>query len=280
MKQLTLREIQLKQLELLVETVRLCNKYDIPYYLIGGTLIGAVRHKGFIPWDDDIDVAIPRPSYERFIKIARTELDKKYILEHYSTTEGYGEYLLHITDPNVIISVNKVKNIESGVYIDILPIDGIPSEPVRLFFYKLQILKFRALAGLVNIDSIRDKERTGIEKLIIAFGKMTRIGKLLNLKKIRKKTDEYVQQFSFDECEKVGTIFGNYGFHEIVPKDFFGKGVEVTFEGKKFIGPSRTHEYLQHMYGDYMSPPPESERIGHHVNEKVITDVSGKNDEL
>ncbi len=274
MKQLTLREIQLKQLDLLKETVRLCDLYEIPYYLIGGTLIGAVRHKGFIPWDDDIDVAIPRPAYERFIRIASTELDKKYIAEHYSTEDGYREYLLHITDPSAIISVSKVKNIESGVYIDILPIDGIPSGIVKRAVYKFNILRFRALAGLVNIDVIRDKKRTTVEKVIIGFGRIIRIGKLMNLKKIRKRTDKYVKKFAYEDCTDVGTIFGNYGFHEIVPKDFFGKGVKVTFEGMSFNAPSRTHEYLQHMYGDYMTPPPESERMGHHVEDKITTNIA------
>lgn len=278
MAQMTLREIQLKQLDLLIETVRICDKYNIPYYLIGGTLIGAVRHKGFIPWDDDIDVAMPRDAYERFIRLAQTELEHGYILEHYSLTEGYREYLLHVTDPSSRISVRKVNSVSSGIYIDILPIDGIP-EGTSKVIYRLNILRFRLLAGLVNINYIRDKKRSRIEKLCIGLGRLIPVGKLMNLRKIRVKTDKYVKRFRYEECDSVGTIFGNYGFHEIVPRDFFGSGVLVTFEGHKFKAPTRTHEYLQHMYGDYMTPPPENERGGHHIDERIINNmVSGTNE--
>ncbi|MBR6358342.1 MAG: LicD family protein [Lachnospiraceae bacterium] len=260
-----LRRIQLKELELLKEFVRICDKYRIPYFLIGGTLIGAVRHKGFIPWDDDIDVAVEREDYERLIGILDAELEHGFKAEHYSLTPGYTEYLMHITDPSEQITVTKIKNIESGIFIDILPIDGIPDGKIPFLLYKFNILKFRALAGLKNIDRIRDKKRSAAERLIIFIGRMIPIGRLLSLKKIRRETDRYVRRFRVSDHDKVGTIFGNYGFHEIVPKRMFGKGSKVIFEGCEFNAPELTHEYLTHMYGDYMTPPPENERKGHHL---------------
>ncbi len=260
-----IRRVQLIQLELLKQFVNICDKHDIPYYLIGGTLIGAVRHHGFIPWDDDIDIAVQRKDYDRLIPILQRELPAPLIPEHYSVTKGYTEYLLHITDPREKITVEKVKDIESGVYIDVLPIDGIPSKKPQALLYKFNILKFRALAGFKNIDVIRDKDRSFAEKVLIAFGRIVPVGKLIDLKKVREKTDRYVRRFSYDRCRMVGTIFGNYGFHETVPKKYFGKGSKVTFEGTEFNAPEMVHEYLTHMYGDYMTLPPEEERKGHHI---------------
>lgn len=260
-----LRELQLLQLELLDKCVDICNRNNIKYYLIGGTLIGAVRHKGFIPWDDDIDIAIERSDYNKFISIAKEELKDPYGVVHYTTDDNYRFYLVNIVNKNVNVTIQKETPITSNISIDILPIDGIPNNKFMMYVHKFRIYYYRCLAGFVNIDYIRNKKRSFIEKIMILIGKKIRIGRIIDLKKVRIKTDEYVEKYKYDDCRMVGTFFGNYGFHEVVPKDYFGDGCEVLFEGKKYMAPSKVDEYLTHMYGEYMSLPPKEKQVGHHI---------------
>ena len=260
-----LRKLQLAQLDILNRVVDICKKFNFKYYLIGGTLIGAVRHKGFIPWDDDIDIAMPREDYDKFIEVAMQELNYPYKVVHYSTDESYKYYLLNIVNQEIEVTQQKVTPITSNVWIDILPIDGVPNNIFSRTLFKFRILYYRALVGFTNIDTIRDKKRNVIEKILIKFAKVIPIGKVLDRKKIRIKNDKLLRKYKYDKCEYVGTYFGNYGFHEIVPKNYFGNGTSVTFEGIEFCAPERVDEYLTHMYGDYMKLPPEDKQVGNHI---------------
>ena len=156
----------------------------------------------------------------------------------------------------------------SDVGIDVMPIDGIPEGKIKLAFYKFKILYYRCLAGFVNIKIIRNMKRSLIEKMLIYIAKIIPFDKFIKLKKVRIRNDRFVRRYNYNSCSYVGTIFGNYGFHEIVPKDYFGKGSIVFFEGKEYSAPEKVHEYLTHMYGDYMKLPPKEKQIGHHI-EKI-----------
>lgn len=260
-----LRKLQLAQLDILKQTVKICEKYNLKYYLIGGTLIGAVRHKGFIPWDDDIDIAMPRDDYDKFIEIANKELKHPYKVVHYSTDENYRYYLLNIVNEEIKVTQQKVTPITSNVWIDILPIDGVPNNLIFRLIFKLRILYYRALIGFINIDTIRYKQRNIIEKTLIFFARVFPIGKFLDRKTIRLKNDKLLRKYKYDKCKFVGTFFGNYGFHEIVPKAYFGTGSTVKFEKLNFSAPEKVDLYLTHMYGDYMKLPPKDKQVGHHI---------------
>ena len=261
-----LRKVQKIQIDILNECVKICNKYNITYYLIGGTLIGAIRHKGFIPWDDDIDIAIKREEYDKFIEYAENELKSPYKLEHFTTDNDYKLYLANIVNTDITVEIKRETTMVSNVGIDVMPIDGIPSGKLSIMLYKFRILYYRCLAGFVNIKIIRSMKRNIIEKILIGVAKIIPFNKFINLKKVRIKNDNFVRKYKYDKCEYVGTIFGNYGFHEIVPKDYFGNGSIVTFEGKEYLAPEKVDEYLTHMYGDYMKLPPEEKRVGHHIS--------------
>ena len=103
------------------------------------------------------------------------------------------------------------------------------------------------------------------EKVLISFGRTTKIGKLIKRQKVMRKNDKYLRKLDYEKATLVGTFYGNYGFHEIVPKEYFGNGTKVTFEGKKYNAPEQYDRYLTHMYGNYMTLPPEEKRKGHHI---------------
>src|SRR5690625_114441 len=126
MKALDLEEIKQIQLSILRRVAFFCKQHDIAYFLCGGTLLGAVRHKGFIPWDDDIDIMMPRPSYEKFLKEFKYEHLSLY---HYKKTKNYGYPFIKIGEDRTVLRETFIKkNIDMGVFIDVFPIDGFPKK--------------------------------------------------------------------------------------------------------------------------------------------------------
>ena len=108
-------------------------------------------------------------------------------------------------------------------------------------------------------------KRNIIQRILIFLGKTFNLGKLVDLKKVRIKNDNYLRKYKYEDSKYVGTFFVNFGFHEVVTKDYFGNGSVVEFEGKKYSAPEKVDIYLTHMYGDYMKLPPEDKRVGHHI---------------
>ena len=130
------------QIEILDEIVGICDKHNLTYFLIGGTLLGAVRHKGFIPWDDDLDIAMPREDYEKFLKIAKTELDKKYYLHDISIDKNYWQPFIKIRKNNTLFDEKMIDNIEThkGIFVDVFPFDNLKRDGILLKI-KWSILK-------------------------------------------------------------------------------------------------------------------------------------------
>ena len=261
-----LRKLQLIELDMLQELKRICEKHKIKYYIIGGTLLGAKRHGGFIPWDDDIDVAMPRKDYDYFISIAGKELKAPIKVNHY-TLKGSDttKYVAGVVNPEVIVYEDRATEFSQYVWIDILPIDALPNSWLGEKIYKFRTYYYRALSGFVNIDKIRSIKRKWYEEVLIKFARIVPIGKMLNLTKIRNKMDKMFRSQNYAKADFVGTFLGRYSFHEVVPKSYFGEGAMIDFEGIPFNAPEKLEEYLTHMYGDYMKLPPEDKRKPHIV---------------
>lgn len=155
-----IRQVQLTQLEILIEVDKICREHDIKYFLTNGTLLGAVRHKGFIPWDDDIDIGMCRKDYDIFLKIANKELDEKYFCQSIHSEADY--YL-----PFAKIRKNKTKYIEAstkhldinkGVYIDVFPIDNVPDNAIARFSHRIEsYILFRIVLAKSGIRSPDDR---------------------------------------------------------------------------------------------------------------------------
>lgn len=265
-----LRSLQLLQLDCLIEIDKICKRYNLDYFMIGGTLLGAVRHKGFIPWDDDIDIAMPRDSYEKLIELCKNgQISNDFNIQSFKFNDDMKCYFTRaFASEEKRKEVGFSANSELGlVLIDILPIDGTPNNKLIRKIYYLRVMIQRTLAGISNlgIKSI-DKNRSKLEKNILKLAKFLKLYKLLNRKKIYYKLDKIYMQNSWTN-KYSGTITGAYKTKEIVKSEYWGKGANYQFEGRYFRGPELYDEYLTHMYGDYMKLPDEKDRKSHFTAE-------------
>ena len=269
-----LRKLQMIELDIMKIFSEICERNNLRYFLIGGTMLGAVRHKGFIPWDDDMDVGMPRPDYEKFITIVRTELPEGYAFLNYKQDETYKRYFSRIVDCNVLIhNASNTKTIVEEAWLDIFPLDGIPSNPLikRWHFWSLALLRMLYHAScfeeLVNLNR---PGRAWYLQMIINFLSVTHFGAKLNTKKILNRIERGLKKYSYDESDYIANFFGAYMFREIVEKRWFGNGKKYTFETLMLNGPVMYGEFLTHIYGDYMSSPKDTDKDKHNIQKIEI----------
>lgn len=256
-----LKKVQRDELDALIEVDRICRKYCIHYTLIGGTLLGAVRHHGFIPWDDDVDIAMPRKDYELFQKYV-DELSSRFFYQSNATDNEYFR-LFNKLRVNGTIFKEKAHanwNIHQGVYIDIFPIDNLPENKAKLLLYDLKqrFYHFGISAKYISVDS-----RTGKKKI---FAKILRmVYAPFSLKYLYNHAIKSAKKYVNLKTPKQHICFtGAYGDKEIYDFTYFNSYCELEFEGHLFFAISKYDEYLKQVYGDYMVPPPMEQRISLH----------------
>jgi len=260
-----LKKLQKIELELLVEFDRICRKYDIEYYLAGGTLLGAVRHKGFIPWDDDIDIVMTRNNYNKFIKYQKKELNsKKYYLDCNEVNEENRTLYAKLKRKNSsyvdIYSGEDRKN--QKIWIDIFPLDNITDNKFiqKIYYFRVYALK---LIAMYKYNYIKDNDKKGLLFLIKFFSIF------FNKKRVYKKVRNLTQKYNNKKTNSYASFAGVYLGKEIFPKDYFKETIELYFENKKYPAPSKYDEYLTYVYGDYMTIPDPEDRVGHHYLEDI-----------
>ncbi|ARD94865.1 LicD family protein [Lactococcus lactis] len=258
-----LRKLQLIDIEILRNVVAILDKNNLQYYMIAGTLLGAVRHHGFIPWDDDIDIAMPRKDYEQFLAKNSNELPNNLHVKNFRNDSNFKYYITRIVDDRYkVIELRNRNSKESitNISIDIFPIDGVPNNKIKRNIYYLHVLFYRALISLIQKDNIdRMRKRNFLEKLLILLGTHIPLNKVLDAHKIQYKIDKLLKKQK-DDSIYAGSIMGAYRVKEIVPREYFGEGRLYEFEGHMFRGPSDYDAYLKHMYGDYMKLPSREQR--------------------
>lgn len=259
-RKLTLEEIHFYELEILKQFVMICEKYKLRYYLAGGTLLGAIRHKGFIPWDDDIDILMPRPDYDKFLKIA-SELEKDSYYKVASFEFGNLNYpFCKIFDTRTEIEKIYIDDpTERWLWIDILPLDGLPDDDkiIKNLFNKSLFARM-----LLRIKKSKTNQgKTLVKKMIKPFIKTLLMP--ISTKRIVSYINKISRTYSVDSSKYIGGIAMGYGVNEKMPKEDYLKFEKVQFEGIEFNAPGCWDFYLKSLYGDYMQVPPKSKQVAH-----------------
>ncbi len=253
-----LTELQEKLLEMLKWFHNTCEANGFVYYALGGTLIGAVRHQGFIPWDDDIDVGMPRPEYERFIEFMRQNPDERYVLEAPLEHKDFVQTACKLYDTTTTFVEKNPYKTRRGIFLDVFPIDGVGDTPEEC---QKTYKKFSHTNHLVlmKVCSFR-KGRGFIKNASLVVGRLLPY----SWRKKIKKLNDIGRAHEYDKSKYVGNLMGSWGSREIVEREWLGEPVKRKFEDGEVNCPQNSDAYLTNIYGDYMQLPPEDKRQGHH----------------
>ncbi len=258
---LSLKEAQAALLPILEEFDRVCRKYDLRYSLIYGTMLGAIRHKGFIPWDDDIDVCMPRPDYEKLLALSEQE---QIFSEHFSLTADRGKKaaypFLKIQDDRYAIRCTN--HIETPyLYVDIFPVDAIPDN--RKDIEKLYRKEVTASAGVVLSKWFTADKWWGCFAWIFGFWFYLLCMLFGGTARSVRRVNKLATKIPYESAERVG-LHSWCLEHCEMPREAFEHYTEVEFEGKKFRCIEDWDLCLKNTYGDYMQLPPENKRVSQH----------------
>lgn len=260
-KYLSLEEHHAVLFDMLKQVDSICHAERLRYFLSGGTLLGAIRHKGFIPWDDDIDLMMPRPDYEIFLKRAEKRLPKRYILAFPDRTKDYSQPWIRIFDTRVAVDDSGMqRTLTRSLFVDIFPIDGLPSNRT------LSNLCFtRVRAWDILLKCARRKALYPDERLKWLKKPMMALTRVRPLPKYAVSLNKSARRCSFERAHYAGVLATtHYGSRERMPVEVFRGSVQVPFEGELFPAPIGYDTYLSRLYGDYMQLPPEEKRVSEH----------------
>lgn len=274
-----LEKLKSVELEILSHVGELLDKHGIRYYLIGGSALGAVRHGGFIPWDDDVDIAIFKEDEKKFLEICEKELDSKYYLQTRKKEKEYIRAFYKIRKNNTACVEDIYKNLfnmHQGIFIDIFVLYGVPKNKIMRNLMKAMV----KLDTKMSYNSV--PKNSGVKGIVRKL--------LFPFRHLIRDASQAVIDIIYVFCRLqnstyISNIYGTIPFDEsIMPREYFGEPKYMQFEGKKFPVPSKVHEYLQKIYGDYMTLPPEEERINHKFSivdfnrsyQEIVRDVERK----
>lgn len=261
-----LRNLQLCELEILKDFVSFCEKNNLRYYISGGTFLGAVRHHGFIPWDDDVDVAMPRSDYEKFLK---TYKSSKYKISTFKDMHETVHYQTKIIDSSIkVVNTSGKENQIWSSWIDVFPLDGMPSNPLKSFYHQFHLMYLRARLKFTCFDQVnlKEKHRNLIERFLIWLGLHTSFMKSKDSMFYLEKIDKALKKYSDKDSKFYINFMGAYKLKSILKKDYYYQdGAYYDFEGLKLFGPANYDAYLSHFYGDYMQIPKKEEQNKHNT---------------
>lgn len=264
------RQMQLKSLDMLLYFDKFCQEHKLTWFFCGGCCIGTVRNKGFIPWDDDIDIFMPREDYE---KLKNLWIDtNEYSIQYPTKNKLTENQFLTICDNNTTFIKTYQKNLDinHGLMLDVLPLDGCPQGIKR---------KIQKIWALLYSLFIVGKAPENHGKIVYLLGKyiLTIVKKNSNRYKIWKFCEEKMTKYSIQNCNYITELCsGPHYMQNEYPKKCFEKPIRMEFEGHMLCMPSNYDIYLKIAFGDYMQLPPKEKQICHHEYEVLDLEHSYK----
>ena len=249
-------------LQILLSFQSYCNKNNLQFYLSAGSLLGAIRHQGFIPWDDDIDICMSRPDYDKLLTLAKKQdtFDGHYKIECFFLENSNYPFIKIIDTETKIDPTFMEEEHTSSLFVDVFPVDALPNNKTQIekIYKKAEKIRKILMLNSAKIGTGKSKAKTLLKPLFIPFAK------LIGVRRCNEQLDKLSRTYNFELGKKVGSImWGLYGPSEVIPHEGFNKSVDVTFEGHTFQTMSCWKEYLTNMYGDYMKFPPKKDRRIH-----------------
>ncbi|MDE5784111.1 MAG: LicD family protein [Prevotella sp.] len=253
-----LNPLQSKLLEMMTWFARYLEENNLRYYAIGGTFLGAKRHEGFIPWDDDIDIAMPRKDYEILCDLLAREKDHYIVESPRHSSDDYVYPFAKLYDTSTSMTELLRYKMKRGVYLDIFPLDGLGNtlEEAQQNYKAIDRLNM-LLAMKV---SIYRSERKWWKNCAVFLGSLIPI----NPHKLARKLDIVCQKRDFDNCVYVASCMSTYRAKEIMPRKYFGKPQKTKFEDIELYGPELSEEYLTQLFKNWRQLPPENKRCSAH----------------
>lgn len=252
-----LRHLQLVVLEIAKDMDALCKEHGIEYYLGGGGAIGAIRHKGYIPWDDDLDFLMTYDNYEKFISVCRVHLDKE---KYYLALDTTGTKCLKIKLKGTKVIEKGKRNVDNdtcNIFLDVFRLDKAPTEvwKQRIQYYFSKLYVAYTLSKGDYIAPTRTKQ------LIMGIAKILHIGC------IRRFVLHQIEKYNArNDTDVYGCFWGITRFHNtFTRKEIYGKPLYVSFEDTFLPVPERYDEYLTQFFGNYMQLPPVEKRVAPHI---------------
>ncbi len=257
MREIDIEECHQILLQIATAVDEICTKYEIPYYMICGTMLGAVRHGGFIPWDDDFDIAIDRAYYDLFLEKAKSELPDNLRLSTYQNSDGIFFGFAKVQDIRTVAVeptyyLLKEDN-RNGINVDIFPLDSCSENPKG----------YSVIRGLFRVQRFLFVNSTHPSKVNGFFRSVVRAVCPFDKNYLLKKIDSYIRRFEDKSGDFYISYWSLYGKKSICEKRLFGTPQKYKFESQSFLGPQKSDEYLTQVFGDYMKLPPVEKRRVH-----------------
>lgn len=263
-----MNDLQKVELDLLKCFIDVCKKLDLDYFLVCGSALGAVRHGGFIPWDDDMDVGMYREDYNKFMELAPALLPEGIFLQNYRTDRNFPHYFAKLRNSNTTYIEKAFAHLDMnhGIFIDIFPLDGFPTKPS-------EIRKTRSLAKNYNrkISTAFQLSPDAPFKSKVLYIGLRMLGIHKNLGRVNARFERMKTKHSAQYLDMIKDM-GTKHRSEAIPKSYFGKGTNVLFEGISVRVPVNCDGYLTSLYGDWRTLPPLEKQKGHHYYEICDTE--------
>ncbi|MBQ6560064.1 MAG: LicD family protein [Erysipelotrichaceae bacterium] len=265
-----LRKLQLAELKIMDLFTEICQQNGLQYFLMGGTFLGAVRHKGFIPWDDDIDVGMPREDYDRFCDVVDEALPEGYVFRNFLKGNESTIYYSRIEDTSFLINDNSARIKRTRyAWIDVFPLDGMPNNALIRNIHKFVLLYRKLALQYSNFSTVVNQDlpgRKGLEKFLIQVGNTIQPERFFDTQKCLDRMDKTLKRYKYSDSTYVVNFLGAYKFREMFPREIYENIADYEFEGKLYTAPKDYDTVLTQMYGDYMTPPADMDKYKHHID--------------